>query len=271
VSGDTTDKTKKNRQTWEEIFNGLNKDITRTELIPIERLEQVESESKEIDMKTSSELTTLFGRDKERENALSAVNGKLEGIESGYKSITMFGIFLIAATIFGVVLAGLGTLLSANAASTSSISGMIPYLILAVLVLIAAVAIIIVVKVAQGPKGYGDDNRLAKGLLSDQEILKAIESKQLRIEPFKEENLKPSSYDLGLATANVNGIVTPIGNEIVIKPQELVLLGTLERITLPEDMIGRIYLRSYWTRKGLSPEGQGRVEVGYNGILTLAV
>jgi len=100
-----------------------------------------------------------------------------------------------------------------------------------------------------------------------------VKAGKIGIRPFDEDNVQPSSYDLGLwheALQNGSKLeVTESG--IWIEPHKLILLSSLEYVELPLNIVARIYIRSSLAREGLFPEGQGRVEAGYRGTLTLPV
>lgn len=54
-------------------------------------------------------------------------------------------------------------------------------------------------------------------------------------------------------------------------PQEYILIGTLESIRIPKDLMAVLYPRSSTNRKGLSLDLTGIVDSGYEGQLTLPV
>lgn len=61
------------------------------------------------------------------------------------------------------------------------------------------------------------------------------------------------------------------GQYFELLPQEYVLVGTLETIKVPQDLMGVLYPRSSTNRKGLSLDLTGIVDSGYEGQLTLPV
>jgi deoxycytidine triphosphate deaminase len=109
-------------------------------------------------------------------------------------------------------------------------------------------------------------------LLTDSEIITHVRNKRLIVDPFDRRNVMPSSYDLSASdSALIEGKHFKFEKLLAIRPRQFALLATRERVGLPLDFIGRLYLRSYLSRQGLLPESQGRVEAGYRGTLTLPV
>ena len=108
-------------------------------------------------------------------------------------------------------------------------------------------------------------------ILSDQDIRKELKSGRIRIAPLEAEQIGPASVDLTLSTdwycfrkeCSKHGSVDlrdtgfercfllKKGREMVLKPGELCLGKTMERITLPEDIMGRLEGRSRYARMGL--------------------
>ena len=105
-------------------------------------------------------------------------------------------------------------------------------------------------------------------ILTRDEILAEIEKGSIRIEPLNRKNIGPASYDLTLApefrlfknnppvalTENTDyrKFTRLISiNSIVLKPGELVLGITREKITLPGNVCGWLEGRSRFARLGL--------------------
>src|SRR3990167_8262395 len=61
------------------------------------------------------------------------------------------------------------------------------------------------------------------------------------------------------------------GQYFELLPQEYVLVGTLEIIKVPSDLMAVLYPRSSTNRKGLSLDLTGIIDSGYEGQLTLPV
>ncbi len=108
-------------------------------------------------------------------------------------------------------------------------------------------------------------------ILTHDEILKEIEAGRIGIDPYDPDSVGPASIDLRLGTEirifSPMPTVMPIttGSDYrdityklelaesgyIIKPNELVLGITLERITLPPDIAGWLSSRSRFARLGL--------------------
>jgi len=97
--------------------------------------------------------------------------------------------------------------------------------------------------------------------------------KEILIEPFAEESLQPAGYDLRVGgEAYVNGEMLDVESEggLVVPPGGHALVLTLERIGLPDDVMGDMKLRSSLAREGLLG-GFAWVDPGWDGNLTLAL
>jgi dCTP deaminase len=108
-------------------------------------------------------------------------------------------------------------------------------------------------------------------VLSNEDIKKALKKGIIKITPLEESQIGPASVDLtlsdewyvfkkGLSRKNVDLLkaewkdaVKPIkAKSIVLKHDEICLGKTLERITLPSNIIGKLEGRSRYARMGLS-------------------
>lgn len=105
-------------------------------------------------------------------------------------------------------------------------------------------------------------------ILAKPEILKQIKSGRIRIEPYDEDAVGPASIDLTLDDSlrifHTDHHITrgdidyrtltklvDFADGYLLKPGELVLGITRERITLPEDLCGWLNSRSRFARIGL--------------------
>lgn len=105
--------------------------------------------------------------------------------------------------------------------------------------------------------------------MSDVDIKKAMKKGEIKIEPIEEEQIGPASVDLTLD--NVWWVMKKktfpvdlkkveweelmekkVANKIVLKPGEFCLGITKEKITLADNIIGRLEGRSRYARIGLS-------------------
>lgn len=97
--------------------------------------------------------------------------------------------------------------------------------------------------------------------------------KEILIEPFNEKSLQPAGYDLRVGKeAMVNGEFIDVGKEwkVVIPAKGYALILTLERIKLPDDVMGDMKLRSSLAREGLMGSFAW-VDPGWDGNLTLGI
>ncbi|AIF68446.1 deoxycytidine triphosphate deaminase [Palaeococcus pacificus DY20341] len=98
-------------------------------------------------------------------------------------------------------------------------------------------------------------------------------SKEILIEPFNEKSLQPAGYDLRVGReAMVNGefINVEETGKVVIPPKGHALILTLERIKLPDNVMGDMRLRSTFAREGILGSFAW-VDPGWDGNLTLAL
>ncbi|HET9144277.1 dCTP deaminase [Actinophytocola sp.] len=127
-------------------------------------------------------------------------------------------------------------------------------------------------------------------LLSDRDLRKELESGRLGLEPFDEAMLQPSSVDVRLdryfrvfdnsrythidpmvQQDELTTLVEPVGDDpFVLHPGEFVLGSTFERVTLPDDLAGRLEGKSSLGRLGLLTHSTaGFIDPGFSGHITL--
>lgn len=127
-------------------------------------------------------------------------------------------------------------------------------------------------------------------VLSDRTIKQMIESGRIRIEPFDPDDVQPSSVDLHLGadfqvfrnsrypyidpsreqTGLTERVDASTEEPFVLHPGEFVLGTTIERITLPDDIVARLEGKSSLGRLGLLIHSTaGYVDPGWSGRLTL--
>ena len=133
--------------------------------------------------------------------------------------------------------------------------------------------------------GYG-----VRVLLSDRDLRKEIESGRLVLEPLELGLLQPSSIDVRLdrffrvfnntkythidpsqQQDDLTTLVEPEGEEpFVLHPGEFVLGATFERVSLPDDLAGRLEGKSSLGRLGLLTHSTaGFIDPGFEGHITL--
>lgn len=106
-------------------------------------------------------------------------------------------------------------------------------------------------------------------VLSDKNILTALDSGILKIDPFNQDNLTPNGYDLTIseiALPNTPAITT---GSLSIPPNTRFAVSTLENIVCASNITAQLWLRTSWARKGVMATF-GKVDAGFDGTLTLA-
>jgi dCTP deaminase len=127
-------------------------------------------------------------------------------------------------------------------------------------------------------------------LLSDRDIRREIDAGRVRLEPYDAGMVQPSSVDLRLdryfrvfqnhryshidpaeEQEELTVQVEPTGDEpFVLHPGEFVLGSTLELVTLPDDLAGRLEGKSSLGRLGLLTHSTaGFIDPGFTGHVTL--
>ena len=127
-------------------------------------------------------------------------------------------------------------------------------------------------------------------VLSDRTIREEIDSGRIVIDPFEASNVQPSSVDVRVDRQfrvfhnarypyidvrqpmdDLTELVEIDGEEpFILHPGEFVLGQTLERVTLPDDLVARLEGKSSLGRLGLLIHSTaGFVDSGFSGNLTL--
>lgn len=127
-------------------------------------------------------------------------------------------------------------------------------------------------------------------LLSDRDIKAAIADGRLSLEPYTAELIQPSSIDVrldryfrvfnnqqythidpALQQDDLTTLVEPKDDDpLVLHPGEFVLGSTLEIVTLPDDLSGRLEGKSSLGRLGLLTHSTaGFIDPGFTGHITL--
>jgi dCTP deaminase len=127
-------------------------------------------------------------------------------------------------------------------------------------------------------------------LLSDRDIRAEVEAGRLAVEPWEDGLVQPSSVDVRLdrffrvfnnsrythidpaeQQDELTELVQPEGDEpFVLHPGEFVLGSTLEIVTLPDDLAGRLEGKSSLGRLGLLTHSTaGFIDPGFTGHITL--
>jgi dCTP deaminase len=127
-------------------------------------------------------------------------------------------------------------------------------------------------------------------LLSDRDIIAAVQGGRLVVDPWDADLVQPSSVDVrldryfrvfnntqythidpSLQQDELTTLIEPKGDDpFVLHPGEFVLGSTLEIVTLPDDLAGRLEGKSSLGRLGLLTHSTaGFVDPGFSGHLTL--
>ena len=128
-------------------------------------------------------------------------------------------------------------------------------------------------------------------VLSDRTIRRLVENGQIGIDPFDDELVQPSSVDVRVdryfrvfrnsrypfidvkePMEDLTELVEVADEKeaFILHPGEFVLGSTLERITLPDDLVARLEGKSSLGRLGLLIHSTaGFVDAGFQGNLTL--
>ena len=127
-------------------------------------------------------------------------------------------------------------------------------------------------------------------LLSDRDIRSEIQAGRVKVEPFNEAMIQPSSVDVRLdrffrvfenhkyevidpskEQPELTREIAVAGDEhFILHPGEFVLASTYEVITLPDDVAGRLEGKSSLGRLGLLTHSTaGFIDPGFSGHITL--
>jgi dCTP deaminase len=127
-------------------------------------------------------------------------------------------------------------------------------------------------------------------VLSDRTIREQLLAGRIRIEPIDESDIQPSSVDLHLGAKfhvfrnsrypYIDPAMDQVGltelvqatleEPFVLHPGEFVLAGTVERLTLPDDVVARLEGKSSLGRLGLLIHSTaGYIDPGWEGTITL--
>ncbi|HLH86096.1 MAG TPA: dCTP deaminase [Thermoplasmataceae archaeon] len=103
-------------------------------------------------------------------------------------------------------------------------------------------------------------------VLRDSRILELCSSGNLIAENFSPESVTPNGYDLRVGKIRFGGAE---GDEFTIPSNSHFLISTQEYLKMPATVMGQIWIRSSFSRKGILGSF-GAVEAGYCGNLTLS-
>jgi len=107
-------------------------------------------------------------------------------------------------------------------------------------------------------------------VLSDTDIISLIEEDTLKIEGYNERNLTPNGYDVTIEEVLIPSTGLKCRQGTVSVPSNLwFVVATKEYFALPPTLVGEIWIRTTWARKGIL-SSFGRIDAGFNGNLTFS-
>lgn len=86
-------------------------------------------------------------------------------------------------------------------------------------------------------------------------------------ENFEPSCLTPNGYDLRVSQVSLDG--ENVMDKADVPPASHFLVSTLEYIVMPDDLMGQIWIRSSYARRGVIGSF-GAVDAGFHGNLTLS-
>ncbi|MDP3986659.1 MAG: dCTP deaminase [Nanoarchaeota archaeon] len=125
------------------------------------------------------------------------------------------------------------------------------------------------------------------GVLSNVDIMNAVSSGRLVIDPYEDSNVQAATIDLRVGNrflfpeyylAGGRGFldsredfpyIEKEMDELMILPHHFVLGTTVERLSLPDDLAGRVDGKSRIGRRGLIVQTAGHITPGFSGEITL--
>ncbi len=107
-------------------------------------------------------------------------------------------------------------------------------------------------------------------VLSDSDILSMMDEGTLKIEGFAEKNLTPNGYDVTIQDILIPSLDLKCNaGSASIPGNSWFVIGTKEYLVLPPTLVGEIWIRTTWVRKGIL-SSFGRIDAGFNGNLTFS-
>jgi len=107
-------------------------------------------------------------------------------------------------------------------------------------------------------------------VLSDADIARRLKDGTLRIEGYDDGNLTPNGYDVTIEEILVPSIGAKKRSGVVSIPgNSWFIIGTKEFFAFPSNLMGQIWIRTTWVRKGIL-SSFGIIDAGFNGNLTFS-
>jgi len=104
-------------------------------------------------------------------------------------------------------------------------------------------------------------------MISDSEIVAMVSKGELIVSNFRKEQLTPNGYDLTIGEVKIHGETHVEG---FVPAKTFFLVSTMERLDIKSGLIGQLWLKSSYCRKGIFGSF-GLVDSGFRGELTLAL
>lgn len=106
-------------------------------------------------------------------------------------------------------------------------------------------------------------------VLSDADILRAIDRGNLSIDPFRDDNLTPNGYDLTVSEVVIPEILKEVSEGKVLIPAKIwFAVSTREKVRFGPNLVGECWIRTTYARQGIVPSF-GKIDAGFEGTLTL--
>jgi dCTP deaminase len=107
-------------------------------------------------------------------------------------------------------------------------------------------------------------------VLSDTDIVAMLAKGSLKIEGYREANLTPNGYDVTIEEILVPSTRQKFSDGVASVPgNSWFVIGTKEFLRFPPDLVGEIWIRTSWVRKGIL-SSFGRIDAGFHGNLTFS-
>lgn len=108
-------------------------------------------------------------------------------------------------------------------------------------------------------------------IFSDVDIIGAVASGRVGIDPFNGGQVQPASYDLALGCyiRYLDEDEPDKFDCVSLKTGEFALFSTVETVKIPGDLVASVSGKSSWARRGLIVETAGWIDPGFEGQITL--
>ncbi|MEM3277856.1 MAG: dCTP deaminase [Thermoplasmata archaeon] len=104
-------------------------------------------------------------------------------------------------------------------------------------------------------------------MLSDSEIINAINDKVLEITNFNVKNITPNGYDVTIGEITIPLSNTTIKNgKVMVPPNTRFAINTKEYFKFSKRIVGEIWIRTSWARRGII-SSFGIIDAGFEGTL----